>query len=458
MMMSFTIGQMLAALGVGGNDTPNTLSGLQMAGVSTDSRSINEGEVFFAIKGDTFDGAQFIDTAFSRGAVLSVVNRGSVRRFPASKPVIEVEDTVAALGKAAGAYRKLFQGPVIGITGTSGKTTVKEMAVAVLGTKFSVLGTKGNFNNQIGLPLSIFGLETSHKCAVFEMGMSASGEIAYLADIAKPTIGTVINAGPAHMEFFPSLDAIADAKAEMLDAITPDGTGIINKDDPLIAPRGGRCKGRLVTFGITSEADYRAKNIAICQDGTPRFEIEGNSIHLKIPGVHNVYNALAAYTIGAVAGVSGNNAAEVLSEITAPGMRMETVTKNGVRYINDSYNANPMSMKSAADVLRWTVPEKDGRKIAVLGDMLELGKISREAHIAIGAEFGSLEPAWLCFVGDNTELYRRGAVSTGMDNDAIRSFKTAEEAAQFVQTIKKTGDVILVKGSRRLKMEKILAD
>ncbi|MCE5250749.1 UDP-N-acetylmuramoyl-tripeptide--D-alanyl-D-alanine ligase [bacterium] len=456
-MKGYTLERLLGSIGTTAERIDRALLGKDVTGVSTDTRSLLKGDVFFAVRGERFDGADYVDRADKAGAVLSVVNAASREKIPARVPVAFVGDTVKALGSAAREYRSMFTGKVIGITGTSGKTTAKELMRAVLESRFTVHATRGNYNNQIGLPLSVFGLGRDHKCAVFEMGMSAPGEIMYLAGIARPDIVVLLNVGPAHMEFFRDMDAIADAKAEILESINEKGTAIVNGDDALIEARLPRCRARIVRFGIKTQGDFRARHVVIEKDGCAAFEIEGNTVKLLIPGSHNVYNALAAYAVGRVMGTGKQEAAHALETVGAPAMRMERIERGGIHIINDSYNANPLSMRAAAEVLTNTEISGGGKKIAVLGDMLELGTLSTSSHREIGTLFGSLGIAYLCLVGKSAGLYASGALYAGMNPDRIMNFENPEDALGFIRQIACQGDVVFVKGSRALGMEKIVA-
>ncbi len=453
-MIAYTMQQLVAALDLRNTVLPKELRKRLVTGVSTDTRSVRPGDVFFGIRGETFDGSRFAGQALAAGAALAVVNRDAPD--VTGGPLVRVEDTVRALGDVARDYRTRFSGPVIAITGTNGKTTVKEMLLAVLRTRFRTHGTIGNLNNHIGLPLSIFGLDRIHQCAVFELGMSAPGEIAYLAEIAQPDTGIILNVGEGHMEFFPNLDAVADAKTELLRALTSDGTAILNNDDPLLRARenGGVC--RVIRFGVNSLCDFRAEGIVVHDDGCPSFRVGGYSIRLRVPGVHNVYNALAAWSTGRLMRIRPMEIIEALESFAPPKMRMQSIEVSGVRYINDCYNANPLSMRAAADVLGVMRIPEEGRLVAVLGDMRELGEMTGAAHREIGHRFGELRPALLCLVGEQAPAYREGALRSGMDPDAVRLFGNADEARDFLREVKRPGDVIFVKGSRALGMETIV--
>lgn len=452
-MKGYTLKRLLNVLDAEPENFEDSFLAGNVNGISTDSRNVRKGDVFFAIHGDRYDGAAFVDNAFDAGAILSVVNSDSVKGKTFTSPVVPVEDPVHALGDVAADYRSDFTGKVIAVTGSNGKTTVREMILAVLRTGYIVHGSKKNFNNQIGLPLSIFGLEKRHDCAVFELGMSAPGEIAYLSKITRPDIGVILNVGHGHIEFFSGLEEIALAKMELLDSIGSEGIVIINGDDELLKPCEGRSAAKVVRFGINTPCDYRAENIVMQPDVCARFEVEGQSIKLKVPGFHNIYNALAAYTVGRMLNVDQGKAAKALGEFEAPNMRMQCFEKQGICFINDSYNANPLSMKAAADVLKNI---KGERKIAVLGDMLELGNISEESHFTIGKLFAGIGLECLCLVGKNADIYYRGAREGGMKPESVEIFADIDLAIDFIKSFIRTGDVLLAKGSRALGMEKII--
>jgi len=457
-MIHYTISEMAQACGVSLPSTAVALSDTVITAVSTDSRSITEGSVYFALRGERFDGADFVSGAFKNGASVAVVNEDSISPALAGLPVLPVKDTVLALGAAAKDYRSKYQGFVFGVTGTNGKTTAKEMMRSVISSSQSVHATDGNFNNHIGLPLTVFGLETSHDCAVIEMGMSAAGEIAYLGSIAQPDVGVILNVGPAHMEFFESIEAVADAKMEMLEAIEPGGAAIINGDDPLLKPAFERFTGAIRTFGLGEGCEFRAENIETDENGCASFTVDSVEIALSIPGRHNVYNALAAFAAGRISGIDDKAIASALASFSAPDKRMEVLEKQGVKYINDSYNANPMSMMSSLNVLKSMVAVSGGRKIAALGTMLELGEGSDKAHRSIGKAFGEAGIAMICCVGDMADSYRAGALQAGMNEADIHCFDDSEAAADFLNSERRESDIILVKGSRGIRMELLLRD
>ncbi|MFC1692158.1 UDP-N-acetylmuramoyl-tripeptide--D-alanyl-D-alanine ligase [Candidatus Latescibacterota bacterium] len=456
MLKQYTVERLLKSLKINPAGFPDALLKKEISGVSTDSRTIKRNSVFFALRGERFDGADYVENALESGVLCSVVNKDSVKTEHRELPVIPVGDTLRALGDTARDYRCLFEGKVIALTGTNGKTTSREMMLSVLKSRWRVHGTRDNFNNHIGLPLSVFGLDDTHECAVFELGMNAPGEISYLGGIVQPHIGVILNIGPGHLEFFSDINAVADAKMELLNTLDKNGKAVINGDDELLKPSELHSPCPVVKFGINNQADYHAENVEIHPDGCASYYIDGHRVMLKVPGMHNVYNTLAAYAVGRLMDVEAKQAVESLERFTAPSMRMQIVKKNGVSFIDDSYNANPFSMEGAAEVLRSIEITEENRKIAVLGDMLELGRFSEELHVRIGNLFGSMGLEWLCFAGKYTSLYYHGACEGGMNPEKIRSFKDAESAALFINEIKRPGDLILVKGSRAVGMEKIL--
>lgn len=452
-MEGYPLQQLVTLLGSDAGRFDDALLATHVRGISTDTRTLRSGEVFFALRGERFDGIHFVDAAFEKGAVAAVVNRGSETGAMLSKPVIPVKDSIRALGIVAKDYRNAFPGNVVAITGSSGKTTVKEMTMQVLKTRWSVHGSSGSFNNHIGLPLSLFGLERRHECGVFELGMSAPGEIAYLADIAQPHIGVILNVGPAHLAFFSGIEEVAQSKMELLEVLGGEGTAIVNGDDPLLSSAERYRVGRIVRFGIEGNHDFRAQNITLHEDGCASFDIEGCTLRLAVPGRHSVYNALAAYAVGRLLDVDQAGAVEALEHFSAPDMRMRSLETKGVRLIDDTYNANPHSMRAAANVLSMMRAE---RKIAVLGDMLELGNISDKEHEAVGKLFGTIGLERLVCIGDSAERYRAGAIEGGMKPASITVFPDTAAAVPFVQEIARPGDVLFVKGSRALGMEKII--
>jgi len=421
--------------------------------VSTDTRALSGGELFVALRGPNFDAADFISQAERLGAAGALVER----RTECDLAQVEVDDTRQALGDLARSWRSGFVLPVIGITGSNGKTTVKEMCASIMrihyGDAAAVLATRGNLNNDIGLPLMVLELRDSHRAAVFEMGASAAGEINYLAGIAAPHIGVLTNAGPAHLEGFGSIDGVAQAKGELFDALADDGIAIINHDDVYYSSWRERCTGRrVISFGLHPDADVRAKGIRAADDGCMAFELcvggDVVSVHLPMPGEHNIRNALAAAAAALAAGVSVVSIQAGLSAARNVGGRLLSVSSaSGAQLFDDSYNANPASLKAAIAFLA-TQP---GETWLILGDMGELGPESEQLHRDCGLAARKAGLSRLLCVGDLA-----GAAATAFGSGG-RSFGSREELVSAISNELAAGITVLVKGSRSMGMEKVVA-
>lgn len=424
-----------------------------ITGISTDSRSVGRGELFIPLRGAKFDGHDFLGQAARLGAT-ACLSEDVLAGFPV--PVIRVEDTLAAMGKLAAALRSDFSGPVIAVTGSSGKTTTKEMLSSILSLSGAGLKTAGNFNNLIGLPLTLFRLEPSHRWAVLEMGMSARREIARLAEIADPAIGVITNVGPAHLETLQGLDGVARAKGELFAALKPGGTAVINADDDLVSQLPVANGVRRLLFGTSPEAQVRAEEIEVTGEKV-RFRLlapEGERrVTLNVPGRHNVSNALAAAASAISIGIGVDLIVRGLESFIPVAGRMEVVQgEDGVVFIEDGYNANPLSVRVALEALDEM--GGDGRRIAVLGDMLELGSAAAGFHREAGWVAAS-RCDYLLLMGGMAEHTAAGARERGMAGERVRLFESHEEAADLLRRILQPGDRVLIKGSRGMKMEKI---
>jgi len=432
--------------------------------VSTDSRTIKENELFIPIRGEKFDGHDFIEDALKAGAagVLAQrdINAGLKERF-SDRAVIRVEDTLKALRDLAKYYRSKFRIPFVGITGSVGKTTTKDMIASVLMQEYKVLKTEGNFNNEIGLPLTVFNLDSSHEAAVLEMGMNALGEISRLTAIARPRIAVITNIGLAHIGKLGSRQNILKAKMEILEGVPKDGLVVLNGDDSLLYGLKGFLDRRTVYYGMGEELDYQAYNIKNAGEAGGYFDIniKGREykIHVPLPGVHNVYNALAAIAVGIELGIPAEKIARGIESFSSAKMRLNIVFLNGIKIINDAYNASPQSMEAALRVLKDMKDAKSsGRKIAVLGDMLELGEWSYNSHYNIGKFAVSLGIDYIITVGENAKAISEGAIQAGALPERVKWFTNNEEAAEFLNQILHPEDIVLVKGSRGMKMEEIV--
>src|SRR5208337_49927 len=424
------------------------------SGLSIDSRTISQGELFLALKGDRFDGHDFVQDALKTGAG-AIIGRDRPVRHAAGKCTILVDDTLFALHAIARSIRKQFGGRVIGVVGSNGKTTTKELITSVLEVNLNVLKTSGNFNNHIGMPLSITKVQENTGVMVLEMGTNKAGDIKELCAIGLPETGVITNIGPEHLEGFGSLAAVRDSELELLSCVKKL---IINADDAfLMEGIGDRFKGRSITFGIeTAASDIRAEGIELT-DGTARFVLCTGSgrivIESRLPGRFNIYNSLAAAATGYAMGFTLVDIKKGLESFIGLPMRSEVFVRGDVTYINDAYNANPASMEESVKELVRRAKEGHERKraIAVLGDMLELGTYSTDAHIKLGRWLSGLPVDVLIGVGPlmslAVEAFRKNGLAAGNARDA------AGELAKLVRE----GDVVLIKGSRGMRMEDVLA-
>jgi len=430
------------------------------ADIVTDSRKVSDGAVFVALRGEKFDGHNFTAQAIAAGAVCCVVDKSFENT--GNLPVIMVEDTYAALRDMARCYRGEFLIPSVGITGSVGKTSTKDMVASVLAAGFAVLKTEGNFNNEIGLPLTAFRLSKSNDIAVFEMGMSAFGEISRLTRIAAPDVAIITNIGYSHIEHLGSQENILKAKLEILEGLSPAGTVILNGDDEFLRGQIGNLPFETLTYGIENKnCDIVAENIKKFSDRTEfEVKVDGKPVKLtvNVPGLHHVYNALAAILCGVIYNMSMAKIAEGVAAFTPSGMRQNTVELNDYVIIKDCYNASPTSMKSGLEVLSVTPPkfkDESCRKVAVLGDMLELGDFSEEAHRGVGALCCNYDLGCLVAVGKNAEFVAKGAIENGFNSSELYVFYDNNAAKSHIMEILRPNDVILFKGSRGMRLEEI---
>ena len=428
-----------------------------LTGVSTDTRKIKKGELFLAIKGDRFDGHSFILDAVSKGAGGVLVQEGGITNANFKLPDVSfilVNDSVKALGNIGNFHRSRFTIPIIGITGSNGKTTTKEMTAAILSKKFNTLKNFGTENNNIGVPLTLMRLNSEHNIAVLEMGTNHLGEIRWLSEIARPTIAIITNIGPSHLEYLEDVDTVLKAKVEILEHMDKDAKLILNADDEYLKKIKTNLK--TVWFGFDKEADFYADKINLEPDGV-NFRLNGKwDISLGVLGRHNVYNALSAIACAWDFGISIDEIKDALKEFRVPNMRMEVKRFGDIKIINDTYNANPQSMKQAIETLRDMTTE--GRKILIAGDMLELGTFSGRFHHLVGKQAAESGIDLIVAVGKLAEHVGKGAQEAGMSDRKIKLCAVMKEARKKVATLIKKGDTILIKGSRAMKMEEIVGD
>jgi UDP-N-acetylmuramoyl-tripeptide--D-alanyl-D-alanine ligase len=458
--MQWTVAQVAGALGAGAGRGLHPMA--RVAGVSIDSRTIRAGELFIAIHGPRHDGHDHVASALERGALAAVVADAQFSRYTReiTDRCIVVADTFEALKQLARAVRQAWSGKIAGVTGSVGKTTTKEILAALLGAKLRVLKSEGNLNNEYGLPLTLFRLEETHQAAVLEMGMSRRGELTRLAEIARPDVGVVTRVAPAHLEFFSSVDEIALAKRELIEGLNGhDSTAVLNADDPRVAAFGAFAPGRVLTYGIEKPAFFVAEEIEdrgalgsafdyVSPEGRVRLE-------LTVPGRHAISNALAALAAASVWNIGAAEAQSVFRSLRAPAMRGELLRfSNGAALINDSYNSSPAALQAMTELLAATPNFR--RRILAAGEMRELGAASPELHREAGkaaAETGKID--WIIGVGGDAAQIVEGAVAAGLPRAQTKFFSTPLEAAEFLQDFLAVGDLLLVKGSRGVKMEQI---
>lgn len=467
-MEGVTLRDVSRAMNATGQDVPD----IPLTGVSIDSRTVEEGQLFFAIRGERFDGHEFVGSALGRGAAAAVVSdrgaaavAGDSTAARGGAPVLRVGNTVRALQDLASWYRGRFDLRVVGVTGTNGKTTTKDMAAAVLSTTLMTAKTEGNLNNHIGVPLTLLKLEREHEVAVVEMGMSNPGEIQRLAAIARPEIGVITNIAEGHLQSMETIDAVADAKGELLEALPEEGTAILNADDWRVMAQAARTSASVKTFGFGEEADVRALTVGPGEIGervTGRatrwnvtFELEGDGVvELPLPGRHNVANALAALAVGDVLGVEREDALRGLRAFEPSPMRMLVSRVGAWTVLNDAYNSNPGSLAAALDALMALAAGRPS--VAILGDMLELGPRSKNAHREAGSGAAEKGVDYLLLFGSEVESLRAGALEGGMPLERVMVFDDKTVLVRALGELPIREVVMLVKGSRGMRMEEVV--
>ncbi|MGC3964751.1 MAG: UDP-N-acetylmuramoyl-tripeptide--D-alanyl-D-alanine ligase [Rhodocyclaceae bacterium] len=425
---------------------------IEFDGIGTDTRKAMSSALFVALRGERFDGHDYIDQAASQGAVAAMVAHGAARNAPADLPLLEVDDTRLGLGDLAGYWRNKFEIPLIGVTGSNGKTTVKEMIAAILRAEFGddvVLATQGNLNNDIGMPQMLLRLTPAHRAAVLEMGMNHPGEIAYLAAIARPTVSVVTNAQRAHLEGMGELDAVAREKGSIYGALPENGVAIVNLDDPHAEMwRTQNAGRRVVTFGLSHAADVCATASQLAFGSRIAMRALGHDarFELPVPGIHNVRNAMAAAAATLSAGVSLDAVVVGLSGFSGTKGRLQVRrAKGGAVLLDDTYNANPDSVRAGIDVLAAT----PGKKILVLGDMGEIGDMSAQLHDEVGGYAKSQGVDHLLALGENSEVAVNNFGSGG------QHFERIDDLVKALEKLLAPNAVVLVKGSRFMKMERV---
>ncbi len=423
-----------------------------ISGISKDTRCVEKGDLFIAIRGEKFDGHDFVCRAASLGAAAALVEY-EVDGCPI--PQLVVKNSLIALGEIACGYRAQFRPHLVGITGSVGKTTTKEMIAHVLSSHFLTLKTEGNYNNNIGMPFTLMNLRKEHEAAVIEMGTNHFGEISYLSEIAKPDLAVITSIADAHIEYLGSKEGVLRAKCEILDGMSPDATLICDGDNPYLWGLKETLKRPIVFCGVDrKEADFVGTPIEM----TPSyccFTVSGLSGEFEINtgGIHNVRNALLAIAVGKHYGLSDDEIRRGLAGFTNVGERQNRVEIRGVEVISDCYNANPASMRAALEVL--SMGSCNGQRIAVLGDMLELGDSAEEAHYEIGTVAAKHADQLYC-VGQYAENLEAGARANGMKKKQIHRYQTVNELAFALKGALSEGDIVLLKASNGMKLTEAL--
>lgn len=423
-------------------------SSARITGVSIDSRTIKKGELFVAIPGEKYDGHDFIAEAVKKGAAGAVISTKKIH--PSSIFFVVVSDTLMALGQLARFHRERFDIPAIAVTGSNGKTTTKEMIAAILGSEWAPLKNSGTQNNLVGVPLTLFKLTDANQSFIVELGMNKKGEIRQLAEISRPNIGIVTNIGPSHLLYLGDLDGVYRAKKELLDFLSRGDIALLNGDDPFLN-RFSRKDLKVLRFGMDKCADFRAENIRRENHGWS-FEVEGEVYSLRLPAYHDIYNALAAISVGMLFNIPSARIRKTLANYVSLDKRMARGIIKGIEFIDDTYNSNPLSMRSAIRTLsNYT---STGSKILISGDMLELGKKAAYYHSEIGELVAESDIDKFISVGRLARNSFIAAKKMGMRD--IWFCKTKEEAAAILRRVTRPNDVVLVKGSRAMRMEEVI--
>lgn len=433
------------------------LRGKTIVGISTDSRTVRENELFFALRGVNFDGHKFLAEAFANGCIAAVIERSSNIEAVKTMPLIVVENTIHALGELARYYRLKYSIPVLAIGGSNGKTTTKEMITKVLNTRYNVLSTRGNLNNHIGVPQTLFNLERRHDIAVVEIGTNHPGEMRYLCNIVEPTHGLLTNVGREHLEFFRTLSGVAKEEGELFKNLSsrPGSIAFVNADDTYVSAKAKKIKMKVAYSLRTKKASVFGKILETNESGCVKISFAAKSakravtVQLLIPGEHNVLNALSAAAVGLTFKVPAASIKSALEKFTPASKRMETVNVNGITIYNDTYNANPDSMIAALRTL--DAARVPGKKIAVLADMKELGEFSAAEHARVGKVFTALKIDYLLTFGEQAKsIYDKAKVRQKMH------YEHKGHLTEYLSGLAEPGDAVLIKGSRGMKMEEIV--
>jgi len=426
-------------------------------GVSNDTRTLTRGNLYFALKGEHFDGHEFVAEAFRRGASCAVISGASRDADGSAGPVLCVSDTTAALRDIAGGYRMKVSPEIVAVTGSAGKSTVKELSAAMLASATPTASTCGNWNNAIGLPLSLLSMEETTRVGVFEIGTSHPGEINGLCSILKPSWGVVTNVAPAHLEFFSSVEAIAKEKACLLEALPEDGVAVLNREGGFYNLLSGAAPSKAITVAIAGDADYVCcGRDPVKREAVVRETSSGDTcvLRMNLPGRYAVVNTMLAVAVARGHGVGWRGIQKVTEGFVSLPMRWEQKLINGVRVINDAYNANPLSVRASMDA--FSEEPVDGKKWLLLSGMLELGEDEKRQHVALGRAVGQREWDGVIVVGQLGSLIARGAEESGFATCRIFQCAGKVDAAAVVTDHLRPGDAVLLKASRGMHLEEIV--
>lgn len=449
-MASFTVEEILQATG---GELLQKGSAFRCSGVSTDTRTIKKGELFIPLSGENFNGHKFLKSAAEKGASVLILSETKwLSAIPPDVTVIQTASAKQALEDLASFHRLRFHLPVIAVTGSNGKTTTKDMITAVLERTMTVCRTEKNFNNEIGLSQTLLRLTEKDDACVVEMGMRGLGQIRELCSIAHPTIGVVTNVGTSHIGLLGSRENIARAKAELVEALPACGTAVLNGDDPFVSAMGRAFAGKVTSFGIGGGFDVSAADVAFHPDGTSFVCREGREnfpVCLRLLGIHNVYDALAAAAVGRLLGVPAAEQKKALESFVSQSASQRILHVDGVTVLDDSYNANPLSVEMA---MRALLQIGGNHHILVLGDMLELGRFAEDLHRSIGERAAGMKFDRLLTVGPLSRITAEAARQGGLPAE---SYDTCRDAAARLKSIARPGDAVLIKGSHAMHMETI---
>ena len=425
-------------------------------GVSIDSRTITPGQLFIAIRGEHNDGHKYIDQAVTRGASGVLTDSGFEQSQVVSQKtnVVIVPNTHEAMMQLAQNYRQRTSAKIIGITGSNGKTTTKEFTYALLNAvEKNSYKSPGNLNNLYGAPLALFGMPKDTKAAAIEMGISTKGEMTRLTKLVQPNVAVITNVGPSHLEFLSTVEDVAKAKLEMVTASAENTPLVINADNEILMNEAKRVSKSPVTFGIENESEFKPESIEPTETGS-KVTIDGHTFHIGMFGKHHVYNLLAAYAACKTLGYDFKTIDTSKIKLSPASLRGELIEKSGIRIINDAYNANPESFNAGLQGFKDT--PSVGRRILILGDMLELGQRSEKFHRELGNSLAAYEFSFAIIVGEWSRAIIEGARQAGVSISKLRSFKNSAEAAAGISELIRPGDVVYVKGSRGIELEKIV--